>query len=313
MDASDLFGFPPRRHYIVLPRRPVAAALNGLALYDSIDLHQRVAERAGRVAIRLGAGRLLRLRHQPPLPEPAWWDGWLAAVRDRLSGKVATAAFRLIASPFTAFGATAILLDAKGAPLAFAKFVPTENVNALGASVLRRLTDDPPTSFRVPAVLDVGTHDGFRYTLQETLPPGRHRRLGHDPAAIHNVLDELQAKTRDLLPEDAPAGWLVAHGSLGPRNLRIASDGAVWVFDWDSACAAPRLGDELRYWIGDLGHRARPSVGAKGARIARLLLARGDHREVAEALRWREARRRTEHTKGVQAVRSALARDLAAR
>lgn len=313
MDASDLLGFPPRRHYIVLPRRPVAAALSGFALYDAIDLHQRIAERMGRVVIRVGAGRLLRLRHRPPLPEPAWWDGWLSVVRDRISGPVAAAAFRLIADPFTASGATALLLDAAGAPLAFAKFVPKERVNALGESVLRRLTDDPPASFRVPALLDMGTHDGIRYTLQESLPPGRHRRVGPQPAAVQRVVDELQERTHDLVPDGAPSGWVIAHGSLQGRNLRIASDGAVWLFDFDSAAVAPRLGDEVRYWISEFGHRFRPSARTNGVRTAHLLLARGHHREVVEALQWREGQRTTEVNRHVQAVRDALAANLADR
>ncbi len=304
--------FPPRRRYLVLPRRPIRASLNGLALYDAVEFHQRFAERVGRAVIRIGAGGVFRLQPNPPLPRPEWWKGWLSLVASHLERPVAGAAFRfkLISDDFSSSGATSLVFDEEGRSLAFAKFSPRQHHRPIPDDVLRRLAAEPPLSFNVPRLLGAGDYGGLHYTLQEALPAGRHRRLGRNTTALSPIVDEIQSKLRDLLASDAPDGWVAAHGSLTPAHLRVGPDGQLWLFDWDKAGSAPKLGDELRYWIADYGKRRWPTVARRGAIVAELLLSRGSREDAIEALRWRERNSPRDVSARVLAVREAVRAEL---
>ena len=94
-----------------------------------------------------------------------------------------------------------------------------------------------------------------------------------------------------------------AHGSLTPLNLRQASDGSLWLVDWDKAGWAPHRYDEIRYWISDL---ARRPLGSPETKARRILALSRDAPSVAEAVRFRASVRPVEYLPAEQAIRDAL-------
>ena len=184
--------------------------------------------------------------------------------------------------------------DRNSRPLAFVKvwhlptrLSPWHPELDLQTEAIAALGQPPPTTFRTPAVMHDGSFEGREYVAFEPLPPGRHKPLRPDPDDLHRIVDEVQERLADLYrPGDVPAHHVMSHGDLTPRNLRVASDGAVWLFDWEYARWAPPLADELRFWVtrGALRRRSRPE--REGRRIAAILLQRGSREDMIEALGW---------------------------
>ena len=302
-DLARLLGFPPGRHFIVLPAQPRRAALNGLALYDAVYPHQVLAEVALRALLSLRLHPLLRLRHHPPLPPDDWWSSWIEDVVQPLTGPVHTAAFRLLGDDEGEPDRfTCLLFDEAGEPLAFGKVWR----NASEAHLLRvliSLEQEPPRSFSVPRRLAFGEHGNRPYLLQRPLPGGRHRRMRPDPAGVRAVIADIQERSM-WVPRSSDGQSLVpAHGSLTPLNLRQASDGSLWLVDWDEAGWAPHRYDEIRYWISDL---ARRPLGSPETNARRILALSRDASSVAEAVRFRSSVRPIEYLPAEQAIRDAL-------
>jgi hypothetical protein len=289
MFAVDYLGFPRRTRHVLLPARPAAAARAGLALYDSTLLHQRIAAAVGNALFTLHLQRVFRIGSLPqPLVPTAWWSRWCKQVAVRTVGEVGCAAFRLWEDRIIA-----LLMTDAGKPRGFVKVWrnppgPPRPHHDLQPDVVARLCCDSRQEFRVPALLDEGTLDGWYYELFEPLPPGTHRPLPADPARVAGIFDTMHERLSSIpRPSDVPAHYVIAHGDFTPRNVRLASDGHAWIVDWEYACWAPPLLDELHFWTAEFARRVRPRPARDGVRVLELLRTRGSDADIAEAFRGR--------------------------
>lgn len=274
-------GFPPGSSFVLLPKKPARAARAGLALYEAVEPRQRFAAWVGNTLTTAGLAGLLPTRTRSEV-DGRWWESFMREVVEPLVGPVASCAFRVPGNPRV----SALALDSAGQPLAFAKLLNTA-APQLPAMVSETLSSTQTQSFRVPAMMAEGTFEGWIYRLLEPLPEGPTRPPGFDPQRLGEIVDEFHGVLADL-PRPAGAAWsdVLCHADLTPRNLRVASDGNWWLFDWDNVRWGPRLSDELRYWCAWFAYRRKPDVERDAARIARLLLARGPAAEVREAVAW---------------------------
>jgi hypothetical protein len=284
--VKRVIGFPPGSHFVVLPSRPTRAALAGLALYDATLFHQRTAARVVRLLLDIGLGSLLRNPDSQYQPED-WWQELIEQVAEPVLGPVSRTAFLLPGDRIDA-----LLMDQAGQPLGFIK-VRWQDLESyrkeLAGQLLERLAGSPPVSFRVPRLLAQGELNGIHYRLLEPLPEGPHRRPPRDPERISEVVEELQGKLDDAVSHTGMAPHHVPlHGDFTPRNLRLAADGRLWLFDWEHAGYGPRLADELRYWCSDLSLRFRPRAEPAAKWIVRVLRTRGTNDEILEAVEWPE-------------------------
>ena len=284
-----MLGFPPRSHHILLPERPANAARAALALYDATLHHQRLAASVGDVLLRLRLGPFLRVGRLPDMLDLEWWSHWCHEVARDIAGDAHSIGFRIWEDRVAG-----LLLDRSSRPLAFVKvwhlpprLSPWHPELDLQAEAIAALAQPPPTTFRTPAVMHEGSFEGREYVAFEPLPPGRHQPLRPDPDHLHRIVDEVQQRLADMYrPGDVPAHHVMSHGDLTPRNLRVASDGAVWLFDWEYTRWAPPLADELRFWVTDGALRPRSSPEREGRRIAAILLQRGSRKDITEAVCW---------------------------
>lgn len=308
MTGGTLLGFPPGRHFVVVPARPTAAARAGLVLYDAVSRRQLAALAAARALLRVGWTGPLRLRHPPPLPDADWWGGWLAAVARPHVGDVAATAYRLLGGAETEPDRfTSVLLDGGGRALAFAKVWQRagDPEAAATTTVLERLAGRPGAEFAVPGLVDAGVYGDRHYVVQQPMPE-RHRPVPPDPGRLRRVVGEVQER---LGTGGGPPGQVPVHGSFTPMNLRTTRDGRLWLLDWDKAGWGPPGYDELRYWIAAL---ARRGWGPPERRATRIVAASGlDRHATAAALAWRMQVRPREVLPAEQAIRDALERELA--
>ena len=303
--TGPYIGFPPRRHYLTLPAGNRRVALQGLGLYDATFLHQRVALIAGRALLSASLEFPFRLKYDPPVP--IWWDRWLDEVAEPLVGPVADTAFRLPGQPDFAQRVTVLLFDARAHPLAFAKLLARDEPSELSIAAQEELEAEPPTSFRIPRLLAHGRFDDMAYQLHEMLPGGRHSPPAFDPKVVHNVIDELQNRLGSLpRPAETPESYVPAHTDFLSINLRRASDGNLWLIDWDNVGWAPPLTDELAFWMGGFARRFGPTSPRRVEQVRELLRARGTDEQIATAIAWRKERRPLEAIKGEQIIRDLL-------
>lgn len=280
--AAPPWTFPPRTSHVILPPNS-RAALSGLALYTALYPRQRAALTVARIAILSGGGRLFRASRPQPVPDPSSWARWCRDVAEPLVGEVSYTALLTPGQDRTC----ALLMDHCGMPVGFVKLRPRHEVDGVEAAVVARLHDPVTTSFRAPRVLAESSFEDRHARLTEALPRGLHRRPPQRPRALAALVDELQTRLSEQpRPTGAPSSWRPCHGDLTPRNVRLASDGRWWVYDWEYAGWAPRLADELRYWIADSCFQRSPNARHVAGRVVRLLRARGKDDEIAEALAW---------------------------
>jgi hypothetical protein len=286
-NEGGMLRFPGITGRLILPERPVRAALAGLALYETRKLRQRVLVLAGRLSLRLRLGGLMRAREWPATVNTEWWQCWLADVAEPTAGRIDRIAINLFGDR-----QTALLMDHHGRPLGFAKVWPGRN-NYAGleneAVILKALEIDPPVRFRTPRILAHGVLNGHVYQLFTPLPEGRQRHPPADPGLIASVIDEVQTKLTALpKPTDSPSHHVMGHGDFSQRNLRLAADSNLWLFDWEYAGWTPRLADEIRYWATWHATRLNPRIKRDSARMLRLLRSRGTDKEILEAVSWPE-------------------------
>jgi hypothetical protein len=282
LHARRYVSFPPKSGFLMLPDQPARAARAGLALYDTVQPRQRVMLRLGSALGRAGLQRLLPTNTRGDV-DWGWWELLLAEVAEPLLGPVGHLALRIPPAPFSP---CALLLDASGGPRAFVK-ADTPPPGEEEAAVCRLLDAADLTSFRVPRILATGALAGVVYRMLEPLPEGPHRDPPFDPTRLWRIIDEYRAVLADLpRPPGADPDLVPCHGDLHLRNLRVASDGGWWLFDWERFRWAPRLADELRYWSSEFGGRASRRVRDDGPRVLRLLRERGSDEEILAAVRW---------------------------
>ncbi len=303
--TDPYIGFPPRRHYLTLPAGNRQVALRGMALYDATFLHQRFALAAGRALLKLGIEFPFRLRYYPPVP--IWWQRWLREVAEPVVGPVAETAFRLPGVPDYAQRVTALLFDSDGKVLAFSKHLVRDEPSQLSVAAQEELTRNPPELFKIPRLLHHGRFDDLAYQIHENLPTGGHRQPKLDPAVVHEIIDELQDRLAVLdRPEGTPASYVPAHTDFLSINLRRASDGMLWLIDWDNVSFAPPLTDELTYWMGGFARRFGPTTGRRIDQVRELLTRRGSDEQIAAAIEWRKDRKPFEAIAGEQIIRDGL-------
>lgn len=274
-------GFPPGSSFVLLPRRPARAARAGLALYEAVEPRQHFAARVGDTLSRAGLAGLLPTRDRSEV-DGRWWEAFIATVVEPLVGPVASCAFRVPGNPRV----SALALDAAGMPLAFAKLLNTV-APQLPAEVSEILSSADTQSFRAPRTLAEGSFDGWIYRVLEPLPEGLHHAPGYDPNRVARIVDEFHKRLDGVgRPVGVPPSYVLCHADLTPRNLRVASDGSWWLFDWDNVRWGPKLSDELRYWCAWFAYRRKPDVARDAGNVLRLLLARGSAQDVREAVAW---------------------------
>jgi Phosphotransferase enzyme family len=303
----QFLGFPRRTHHVLLPAGPMEATRAGLALYDNTLLHQRLARALGTAVVNLRLQRIYRLGSLPAsLLDQRWWRGWCEQVAIPSIGPVERAAFRLWEDRIVA-----LLMTASGQPRGFVKVWrdppgPPRPVPYMQPEVLRRLSADRRPAFRVCALLLEGALEGWSYQLFEPLPVGSHSRVAPEPARIARIFDEMHERLADV-PRSAniPPHYVIGHGDFTPRNVRRASDGNVWVLDWEYARWSPRLVDELQFWTAEFSWRVRPRPDRDARRVLARLRERGDDASIAEALCWGSYM-----TPGQSAIAKVVAREI---
>jgi hypothetical protein len=201
-------------------------------------------------------------------------------------------------------------MDEDGVPTAFLKLgwsSKTEDRIQREVQVLQHFVDHPPGRFRAPQILASGEFEGERYRLFEPLPDGAHTRPSPDANRIESVVDEFRACLSDLeKPPDIPRHYVPGHGDFTHRNLRMASDGNLWLFDWEYCEWMPPLADELRYWAAHYAFAIMPRPQAVARKIVDTLRHRGTVDDIREAVAWPEFNRPAE-----QAIRQAVGRIVA--
>jgi hypothetical protein len=283
---SSLLRFPSRTGKLILPERPMRATLAGLGLYETRWWHQRLLVLVGNIFLRLHLGRTLQTRKWPTEVNAEWWRHWIADIVQPIVGRVNCFAIALLEAR-----QAVLLMDEHGHSMGFAKIWHCSTIPEAQTSealILDALQKDPPTSFRVPRMLAHGVFEDHLYQLFSALPDGPKRQPPHDPALIAAVVDELQAKLDSLPGMDHAAHHVMGHGDFSHRNLRLAADGQLWLFDWEYAGWSPRLADETRYWTTWFGAGLWPRVGRDSTRILAMLRQRGTDAEILEAVCWPE-------------------------
>jgi hypothetical protein len=274
--------FPPGSGFLLLPHAPRRATLAGLALYDTVRPRQRLMLTAGTGLARLGLQHALPSNTRGDV-DWSWWEQLAGEALEPMVGHVGHLALRVPPAPFSACG---LYLADDGRPLAFVK-ADTPPPDPDEASVLELLRSAELATFRTPMPIRIDHQDGIAYRVLEPLPEGPHHDPPFDPPRLWRIIDEF----RELLtalprPPSVDAQHVPCHGDLHVRNLRRASDGQLWLFDWERFRWAPRLADELRYWSSHFGGRARGRDDEHARTVLDLLRRRGSDEEILAALRW---------------------------
>jgi hypothetical protein len=279
--------FPPGGSGLLLSPSPPRAVINGLGLFDAYHPLREIAVGGARALARSRLTVFLRSQRTAMGVDGPWWDRWIAEVAEPMTGPVGSAALA------RRKGRDDILLmDRRGVPLAFAKVGTGSSVGARQRmehelDVLQRVQESKPLAFRAPRLLGRGADGSRTLHFCEPLPDGPHTRPAVDPARLAAVVDDLRRCLVEL-PRSAatPTHFVPGHGDLTHRNLRRASDGRLWLFDWEYTRWTPRLADELRYWAAHFaaGVIFRPKASARW--ILKTLQKRGTNRELWEAVVW---------------------------
>lgn len=303
--AQQYIGFPPGKHYLTLPAGNRKVALGGLALYDATFFHQRFALGAGRIMLRAGFERPLRLKYSPPIPD--WWGRWVTEVAEPQVGPVAHTAFRLPGLPDYAQRVTTLLFDAEGKVLAFAKHLVRDEPSEASIAAQELLTATPARSFRVPSLLAHGRFEDTAFHMHQPMPSGPHRQPRSDPEVIESVIDDLQAGLASLpKPAETPAHYVPVHRDFLAINLRRAADGNLYLIDWDNVGWGPPLTDELAYWMGGVARSFGPTGSRKVQRVHDLLRRRGTDAQIGEAIEWRLGHKPVEALEPEQRIRDGV-------
>jgi hypothetical protein len=202
---------------------------------------------------------------------------------------------------------TSLLFDKDGRILAFAKHLVRDEPSELSTAAQELLTADPARSFHIPALLAHGRFEDMAYHMHAPLPGGGHRQPKPDPDVIEAVIDELQSKLAGLPgPDGTPDHFVPVHRDFLAINLRRASDGHLWLIDWDNVGWGPPLTDELAFWMGGVARRFGPTGNRRIVQTLELLRRRGSDEQIREAIEWRLGHKPQEALPAEQAIRDGL-------
>jgi hypothetical protein len=299
---SDALAFPPWGLGLRLPAAPRRAICNGLGLFDAHNPWRSTAVRVTRGLVEVGVSRAWHWFGPREAMDPDWWTTLCSTVVEPVVGAVGSAALARRSDRFDV-----LLMDEDGVPTAFLKLgwsSESEDRIQREVQVLEHFAAHPPGAFRVPQVLASGEFEGERYRLFEPLPDGAHSRPAPNANRIASVVDEFRACLADLeKPPDIPGHYVPGHGDFTHRNLRLASDGDLWLFDWEYCEWMPPLADELRYWAAYYAFTIVQRPRASARKILDVLRHRGTADEIREAVAWPEFNRPAEW-----AIRQAVGR-----
>jgi hypothetical protein len=292
--------FPPGGSGLLLSPGPPSAVRNGLGLFDAHTPLRELAVSGARVLAGSPATLLFRSPRAARSVDTAFWDRWVAEVAEPVTGPVGSAALARRTGRDDV-----LLMDRRGVPLAFVKMATSPEARQRmerERGILLRLQDGRPAAFRVPRVVDRGGDGERTWHILEPLPDGPHTRPPEDEDQIAAIVDDLRrCLAGHPRPAETPAHFVPGHGDLTHRNLRRASDGRLWLFDWEYARWMPRLADELRYWAAHFAFGVIPRPRASARRILEILRGRGTDGDVREAVAWPEFNR-----PGEAAIREAV-------
>ncbi|MFZ0013674.1 MAG: phosphotransferase [Acidimicrobiia bacterium] len=131
-------------------------------------------------------------------------------------------------------------LDERRRPLVFVK-ATLDRPNQLALDVLERCKEVVP-GFVVPRIEAVFQTGRWWLTVEEPLP-----QLAHRPARLR--ADETHRLVETIHGYSSDGPLVLAHGDLGPWNLRRFSDGRLAVIDWEYAHHAPVACDEIWFAV----------------------------------------------------------------
>ncbi len=302
---SGALAFPPWGRGLRLSVAPRRAIRNGLGLFDAHNPWRSAAVRLTRGLVDFGGSAAWQwLGAQEPM-DPDWWMALCTTVVEPVAGAVGSAALARRSDRFDV-----LFMDEDGVPNAFLKLgwsSESEDRIQREVQILKHFVNHPPGRFRVPQILASGEFEGQRYRLFEPLPDGVHTRPAPDALRIGSVVDEFQACLGDLEKSpDIPRHYVPGHGDFTHRNLRMACDGNLWLFDWEYCEWMPPLADELRYWAAHYAFAIMPRPRAAARKIVDTLRHRGTVNDIREAVVWPEFNRPVE-----QAIRQAVGRIVA--
>ena len=198
-----------------------------------------------------------------------------------------------------------LLMDQNGSPLAFVK-VGSDRRNRermlQEVRIRKTVREGLGARVRIPRLLGDGELHGRLYTVFEPIVDGAHRRPDPDPDLVGAAITEVHERLSGL-PRGAsvPPHHVAGHGDFTHRNVRLGTDGALWLFDWEHVGWMPPLADELRYWTAHHAFSLMPRPARAAREIVRILRNRGSEADIAEAVAWPEFNRRPE-----QAIRQAV-------
>lgn len=251
---------------------PIGRLTAGLALYAPARPFVIRAVAALARADRISVGLVGRLLSRPLAP--IFVDLW-----QQVGEEVAKQAARFDSVAFAGrrqssrSGAVALLLDGPN-PVGFVKIrLAGDSGLVAERRALECLESVHDLPFRVPRVLGSGSSGELEYLVTTAMPAGPHR------PADDVDLDMITVRIDRAFGGTSEGSTMWMHGDMAPWNLRRASNGELWLIDWEDVAVGPLGADaayhavavaaldgshpEVRseaavYWLGVLrGRRAR--------------------------------------------------------
>lgn len=279
--------FPAGRPGVLLPIDDRKAAALGISMYTASRPRVLAAQRAAHALVSKVGARALPGRAQEWRP-PCSSDEWEELVRqwrDALGGFDRFAAYQ---RRQTDRGGLTLLLVNRGEPLAVVKLRTEEEPLAREQTMLKRLAEAGPTTFRTPSARGSGRVAGdLNWSAQSAVFTAPHAPELDPPDAL---FDELERCLAEEPPTDD--GQALAHNDLTPWNLRRDLNGDRWLFDWEDTAPAPVGADRVYFAVAAHALAGRPvphelprdAIAFWSDRIAgRSLTAPGD-RELAAGM-----------------------------
>lgn len=279
--------FPPGRQGVLLPIDDRKAAALGICMYTASRPRVLAAQRAAHALVSKVGARALPGRAQewrPPC-SPDEWEELVRQWRDALGGFDRFAAYQ---RRQTDRGGLTLLLVTRGEPLAVVKLRSEEESLTREQTMLKRLAEAGPTTFRTPSARGSGAVAGdLHWSAQSAVFTAPHAPELDPPDAFFDELEHCLAEEPSTDDGLAPA-----HNDLTPWNLRRDRNGQRWLFDWEDAAPAPVGADRVYFAVAAHALAGRPvphglpqdAIAFWSDRIAgRSLTAPGD-RELAEGM-----------------------------
>ena len=314
MDSYLVFSFRGQ-DVISVPADSVELTRAGIELYVPSSWRRALYKAAMRLAHWVRAEGALATRSSTPVRSHPEFDFalWLGQVREAIAVGDARAVVRFPSQPHRG-RFYVYLVSKRGEPLAFVKVsLDAENDRRLAteAEAIREMMQQPPRTFRVPRLLDVGSFESHLYLITEAIPceaRAARSRWAPIPQRCKNEIAERSSRirvvkdlswwdkfvkesqgVRSLAAEvaresDRQIQVCRAHGDFKNTNIIVAGD-QVWIVDWeDSSPDAPVGCDEISFFLGSRVRAITSNPRAVAAALGRRLSVEWDGRDAALAM-----------------------------